>query len=258
MATKESEYLKNRYGITKELFRDMLLNKFKENGVNLNKLKIRLCLYSIHITYTLENDTTRTINIDFRELENSSFDELGKKYANYIEKGEFKEIMKENEKETYKREQNYHENTNTNEEVNNIERKLNTYKLTYDWNAPLLAGSVVCAVYYDFDGIKQVGMFVVLYDEQLDAQCLGRMNVLALKLSTQSTLTAIYSCNISQTANPFLNRPCIACCSKLHTLHKSKEIYKIIGQIDEHTYNRIVKTYARFSRDVQRQMLDRI
>ena len=37
-------------------------------------------------------------------------------------------------------------------------------KPTYNWSSPLLPGTIVCASYEDFDGVKRVGLFCILYD----------------------------------------------------------------------------------------------
>ena len=59
------------------------------------------------------------------------------------------------------------------------------YKLNYDWNLPLTPGTIVCSKYNDFDGQERIGLFCVVYDEQLDNNVFEKKNVLCLKLSTQ-------------------------------------------------------------------------
>ena len=129
---------------------------------------------------------------------------------------------------------------------------------TYDWNMPLMPGTIVCSTYQDFNGESKVGIFCVLYDEQLDNNIFTKKNTICIKLSTQTTLVSNYSCKIDIETNRFLNSPCIACCSKLHLLHKESNIYKVLGMLDKKTFKDIVKTYARFSNEVERQMFDKL
>lgn len=128
----------------------------------------------------------------------------------------------------------------------------------YDWGRPLVPGSVVLSEYSDFDGNRQNGIFLIIYDEQLDTSLIHNKNVIALKLSTQNTLVNNYVVPINNDINNFLDKPCLVCCSKLHILNKTKEIYRYLGQLDNYTYKRVVKTYSKFAREVERQVLDRI
>ena len=41
--------------------------------------------------------------------------------------------------------------------------------MNYDWNKPLLPGTVICSKYNNFEGEQTVGVFMVLYDEQTDS-----------------------------------------------------------------------------------------
>lgn len=128
----------------------------------------------------------------------------------------------------------------------------------YNWSRPLLPGTIVCSNFNTFDGEKKVGLFVILYDEQLDNTMIDDMNVLAIKLSTQNSCVANYSVQISTDLNNFLNDDCIACCSKVHTLHKRDQIYKVLGQLHPATYHRVFKTYAKFANEVQNQLLSNL
>ncbi len=144
------------------------------------------------------------------------------------------------------------------ERLLDVENKLDSYQLDYNWNNSILPGTLVCAKYKTFDGKDAVGIFCVIYDEQLDGNVEGEKNVTALKVTSQLSSMSLYSV-IAQTAkNPFLKMDCMINCSKLHTLHKRLEIYKLIGQLDSRTYARVVKTYAKFSSNITKQLLDRI
>lgn len=130
--------------------------------------------------------------------------------------------------------------------------------LEYDWNMPLMPGTIVCATYNDFDGEERVGIFCILYDEQLDNNVYTKKNTLCIKISTQSTLVSNYSAKIDIERNSFLNNPCIACCSKVHILHKESNIYKVLGCLDNGTMKQIIKAYLKFSSETQRQLLDKL
>ena len=130
--------------------------------------------------------------------------------------------------------------------------------MVYDWNMPLIPGTIVCAKYNDFDGVERVGIFCVLYDEQLDTNTPMKKNAVCVKISTQATLVSSYSVRVNIDKNEFLSKPCIVCCSKEHLLHKETNIYKILGFLDKGTYKEVVKTYLKFSHEIQRQLMDLI
>lgn len=130
--------------------------------------------------------------------------------------------------------------------------------MTYDWNKPLLPGTVICSKYNNFNGEETVGVFMVLYDEQTDSSIIEEKNVLALKLSTKGTLLSNYSVQIDRRLNNFLNDDCIACCSKIHILHKQKQIYKVIGQLHPATYHKVFKIYNKFNNEVMSQLINNI
>lgn len=128
----------------------------------------------------------------------------------------------------------------------------------YDWDMPLIPGTIVCARFNSFEGEEKVGLFCVLYDEQMDNMVLQNKNVFAIKLSTKMTLTGNYSVKIPKNINEFLDCECIANCSKIHVLHKCHQVYKVLGNIDQLTMKNIYKTYKRFLIQVEHQLLDRI
>lgn len=130
--------------------------------------------------------------------------------------------------------------------------------LRYDWNAPLMAGTIVCAKFGDFNNEEKIGLFCILYDEQIDGNILNKENVYAVKLTTQGTTLGDYTVPINMMRNSYLETQCAACCSKVHTLHKKKQVYKTLGMLDRATYGRIVKTHVNFMHKVEKQMLDRM
>ena len=128
----------------------------------------------------------------------------------------------------------------------------------YNWNMPLIPGTIVCARYNKFDGTEADGLFCVLYDEQLDNNVLTRKNVLCVKLSTQLTLVSNYVVDIDMVRNDYLKSKSIVCCSKVHVLHKEQQVYKVLGKLDKSTYDRVVKSYMKFNFETQRQIIDRL
>ena len=130
--------------------------------------------------------------------------------------------------------------------------------MQYDWNMPLMPGTIVCAKYQDFEGQDRVGIFCVLYDEQLDNNVFEKKNTICIKISSQSTLVGNYSVKIPIDRNDFLKTQCIVCCSKVHVLHKQSNIYKVLGVLERGTYSQVVKTYLKFSNEMERQLIDRL
>ena len=92
----------------------------------------------------------------------------------------------------------------------------------------------------------------------MDGSISEKRNVVACKISSQVTLAADYSCMVSAQRNTFFDKPCMVCTSKVRVLDKVKNVYKILGQLDSYTFARVVKTYVKFSNEVNRQLLDRI
>lgn len=130
--------------------------------------------------------------------------------------------------------------------------------MNYNWNNPLIPGTIVCAKYNKFDGTVADGIFCVIYDEQLDNNVLTRKNVMALKLSTQLTLVSNYVVDIDMERNNYLDSKSIVCCSKTHILHKEQQVYRILGKLDKSTYDRVFKSYMKFACEMQRQLIDRL
>ena len=129
----------------------------------------------------------------------------------------------------------------------------------YNWNAPLESGTVVASKYNDFDGNERTGLFVVIYDEQLDNTLMGvSKNAMCLKISSQATLVSNYSVEINREFTPFLDKPSIVCCSKMHLLHKKSQIYNILGYLDKVTYRKVCKIMTKFMSEMQRQFIDKI
>lgn len=123
------------------------------------------------------------------------------------------------------------------------------------WSGPIRAGSVVCANYCTFEGIKSIGIFLVLYDEQFDAANNFKGNVAALKVTTSFDMITNYCVPLTPENNSFMERECMVLCSKIHTMNK-KQIYKILGRVSSYTLKQVYKQYRRFESELERQMED--
>ena len=119
-------------------------------------------------------------------------------------------------------------------------------------NNVLRPGTIVCACYGDFDCNKRVGIFCVLYDEQLDGM-LNNNNVTAIKITTSMRGAMNYSVPIFKDKEPFLDQDCYALCSKVHTLSK-QQTYKILGVLSKNSMFQIYKIYNKYSRSMLTQI----
>lgn len=122
----------------------------------------------------------------------------------------------------------------------------------------LKPGTIVCANYCDFNGNAQHGIFIVLYDEQLDSAHNFKGNVTAIKVTTSLNMTTSYTVFLKDGKTDCLERDCVALCSKVHTLDKDIQIYKIIGSLHPATLRAVYKVYRRYISEVERQMEDYI
>lgn len=130
--------------------------------------------------------------------------------------------------------------------------------MKYNWNMPLLPGTIILAKYNRFDGALTDGIFCVLYDEQLDQNVFTKKNIIAVKLSTKLTTASNYSVKIDMDKNNYLRSESIVCCSKPHILHKEQQVYGIVGTLDPITYTKVYKNYLRFSTEITRQLTDKL
>lgn len=124
-------------------------------------------------------------------------------------------------------------------------------------NNLLKPGTIVAASYGDFEGKKRVGIFCVLYTEQLDSSNNFKGNVVALKVTTSFNMITNYCVPLTDGKNEFLERDCMALCSKIHTLDKD-QIYKTLGELHPYTLRQVYKCYRRFITELERQMEDYI
>ena len=119
------------------------------------------------------------------------------------------------------------------------------------------AGTVVICDYINFKGETKRGLFVVLYDEQYDVQNNGTMNFTAVKITTQLEMVGNYTVNLNMEENTFLNAPCLASCSKLHTLHKNQIKYHL-GKLSSSSFKKVFICVSKFLSEINRQMMSEI
>lgn len=118
-------------------------------------------------------------------------------------------------------------------------------------------GTVVCANYTDFQGNKTVGIFLILYDEQLDSSHTYKGNVTAIKVTTSLNMCTNYCVCLTDGRSDFFERDCFALCSKVTVLDK-EQIYKVLGNIHPYTLRQVYKVYRRYEAELERQMEDYI
>lgn len=121
----------------------------------------------------------------------------------------------------------------------------------------LKSGSVVICNYINFKGEIKKGLFVVLEDELFDNKTETTSNFTAIKITTQLDMVGNYTVNLNIQENSFFNQPCLACCSKIHTLHKN-QIDGILGQLSQNTFKKIYVSVSKFLSEVNRQMMNEI
>ena len=102
-------------------------------------------------------------------------------------------------------------------------------RIGYDWNAPIMSGTIVCSKFNTFSGEERTGLFCILYDEQIDGNVLNKKNVLAIKLTTQDTTIGDYTVAVNGLKNPFLDQRCTACCSKRVTIYSLDVLLFLFG-----------------------------
>lgn len=121
----------------------------------------------------------------------------------------------------------------------------------------LKSGNVVVCNYINFKGESKKGLFIVLYDEVFDNINNNSNNFTAVKITTQLDMVGNYTVNLNLTENTFFNKPCLASCSKIHTLHKN-QIDGILGKLSSGTFKKVYISVSTFLSEVNRQMMDEI
>ena len=119
------------------------------------------------------------------------------------------------------------------------------------------SGSVVICNYINFKGEIKKGLFVVLYNELYDNLNNNEKNFMAVKITTQLDMVGNYTVNLNLEENSFFKYPCLACCSKIHTLHKN-QIEGVLGRLSENTFKKVYVSYSKFISEVNRQMMSEL
>ena len=119
------------------------------------------------------------------------------------------------------------------------------------------SGTVVVCNYINFKGENKKGLFVVVGDEAFNNNTSNFSNFTAIKITTQLNMIGNYAVNLDLTENPFFKYPCIASCSKIHTLHKNQVDGKL-GILSEKTFKEVYKTYSLFVNELNRQMMSNL
>lgn len=118
-------------------------------------------------------------------------------------------------------------------------------------------GTVVICDYINFKGEPKKGLFIVLYDEQYDISNDGNMNFTAIKITTRLDMVGNYTVNLNTEENSFFNNPCLASCSKLHTLHKH-QIKHTLGTLSANSFKKVYVTTNRFLTEINRQLMSEL
>lgn len=121
----------------------------------------------------------------------------------------------------------------------------------------LLPGTVVASNYVTLNGEHKVGLFLVIYDEQLDASNNFKGNVLAFKITTSYKMITNYCVPLLDDYTNFLEKDCAALCSKIILLDKAN-IFNVIGELHPYTFRQVFKCYKRFESELNRQIEDYI
>lgn len=118
-------------------------------------------------------------------------------------------------------------------------------------------GTVVICDYLTFSGEKKCGLFIVLSDEQYDNSNNDVMNFTAIKITTKLDMVGNYTVNLNTNENTFFNNPCLASCSKVHTLHKH-QIRRSIGKLSNNSFKKVYITFNNFLSEINRQMMNEL
>ena len=118
-------------------------------------------------------------------------------------------------------------------------------------------GTVVICNYINFTGESKRGLFIVLSDEGHDNSNFGCMNFTAIKITTQLSMVGNYAVNLDVEENPFFNNPCLASCSKIHTLHKN-QIQRVLGKLSNGSFKKVYITVHNFLEQVNKQMMSEL
>lgn len=116
------------------------------------------------------------------------------------------------------------------------------------------SGDIVFSGYTDVNDTIRTGLFLVLYDERNDNDCLCEDNVIALKITSkfQPKYTYYYELQEGEFGLRATSR---VCCSKPYVLQKSK-ISGILSSLDTISLCNVYKLYNKFNFQLANQVLD--
>ena len=121
----------------------------------------------------------------------------------------------------------------------------------------LNVGDVICATYGNFEGVKTVGIFLILYSENQDRiYSNNRSNYTSCKITTNNFVGNGYTVRL-RAGDANLENECIVNLSKLHTFTK-EQIYKKLGSLSSNTMFNIFKELRAFNNEMEQQILDSI
>lgn len=116
------------------------------------------------------------------------------------------------------------------------------------------SGTVLICDYINFKGEIKKGLFIVIGDDVFDNNTNSFINFTAIKITTQMDMIGNYVVNLDLNENSFFKYPCMASCSKIHTLHKN-QIEGKLGILSEKTFKNVYKEYTKFISELNRQLL---
>lgn len=119
------------------------------------------------------------------------------------------------------------------------------------------AGTIVICEYINFTGEKHKGLFMVLCDENNDNSNEGHVNFTAIKITSNLDMIGNYTVYLDNEENPFFDKPCLASCGKIHTLHKNQIKY-VLGTLSANSFKKVFSTTCKFLFEIARQMLKNV
>ena len=116
------------------------------------------------------------------------------------------------------------------------------------------SGDIIFAGYTDVNDTIRSGLFLVLYDEKKDEECLCDNNIIALKITSKFQPKYTYYYEL-QEGDFNLRATSRVCCSKPYVLSKDK-INGILSSLDTISLRNVYKLYNKFNFQLANQVLD--
>lgn len=121
----------------------------------------------------------------------------------------------------------------------------------------LNVGDVICATYGNFEGVKTVGIFLILYSENQDRiYSNNHSNYTCCKITTNNFVGNGYTVRLRE-GDANLENECLVNVSKLHTLTK-EQTYKKLGTLNSKNMLKVFRELNRFSTEMNQQILQTI